>query len=164
MPSKKINLQQFGIIHLPNPDLTYIRNPEIIFVPFHHFETYIRNPSLLFISFFTLPPRGKRRWQPRSAGVYIRVGRWVLPSFYFYQVSLSNWWRSFFLVLPKIRWMTSWFAKQLQFQGKSKSLANDAIGAVHAGWGGSDRRQRRTTMACGAPAGVTRSRALGHRL
>ena len=25
---KKAYLQQFGIIHLPNPDLTYIRNPE----------------------------------------------------------------------------------------------------------------------------------------
>jgi hypothetical protein len=29
MPSKKrVHLQQFGIIHLPNTDLTYIRNPE----------------------------------------------------------------------------------------------------------------------------------------
>ena len=29
MPNKKRTyLQQFGIIHLPNPDLTYIRNPE----------------------------------------------------------------------------------------------------------------------------------------
>src|SRR6185437_15227297 len=29
MPNKKrAYLQQFGIIHLPNPDLTYIRNPE----------------------------------------------------------------------------------------------------------------------------------------
>jgi hypothetical protein len=29
MPSKKrVDLQQFGIIDLPNPDLTYIRNPE----------------------------------------------------------------------------------------------------------------------------------------
>ena len=29
MPSKKKTyLQQFGIIHLPNPDLTYFRNPE----------------------------------------------------------------------------------------------------------------------------------------
>ena len=30
MPSReRACLQQFGIIHLPNPDLTYIRNPEI---------------------------------------------------------------------------------------------------------------------------------------
>jgi hypothetical protein len=29
MPSKKIvHLQQLDIIHFPNPDLTYIRNPE----------------------------------------------------------------------------------------------------------------------------------------
>jgi hypothetical protein len=67
MPSKKrVHLQQFGIIHLPNTDLTYIRNPERnkkLFRPFHLLETYIRNLSLFFISFFTLPPRGKRRWQ-----------------------------------------------------------------------------------------------------
>jgi hypothetical protein len=25
---KRVHLQQFGIIHLPNTDLTYIRNPE----------------------------------------------------------------------------------------------------------------------------------------
>ena len=51
---KKIHLQQFGIIHLPNPDLTYIRNPErnkIMCVPFYFLKTYIRNPSLFFISF-----------------------------------------------------------------------------------------------------------------
>jgi hypothetical protein len=65
MPSKKgVHLQQFGIFHLPNTDLTYIRNPErneILFTPFHLLETYIRNPYLFFISFFTLPPRGKHR-------------------------------------------------------------------------------------------------------
>jgi hypothetical protein len=51
---KRVHLQQFGIIYLPNPDLTYIRNPErnkIMFVPFHLLKTYIRNPSLFFISF-----------------------------------------------------------------------------------------------------------------
>jgi hypothetical protein len=73
---KKVYLQQFGIIHLSNLDLTYIRNPEInkiMFMFFHLLETYIRNPSLFFISFFTLPPRAKCRWQPRSARVYMRV-------------------------------------------------------------------------------------------
>jgi hypothetical protein len=42
---KKVHLQQFGIIHLPNPDLIYIRNPErnkILFVPFHLLKTYMR--------------------------------------------------------------------------------------------------------------------------
>jgi hypothetical protein len=49
MPNKKtVTLQEFGIIHLPNPDLTYIRNPErnkIMFMPFHLLKTYIRNPE-----------------------------------------------------------------------------------------------------------------------
>jgi hypothetical protein len=51
---KRVQLQQFGIIHLPNSDLTYISNPErnkIMFVSFHLLKTYIRNPSLFFISF-----------------------------------------------------------------------------------------------------------------
>jgi hypothetical protein len=63
MQSKKRgHLQQFGIIHLLNPDLIYIRNFErnkIMFVPFNLLKTYIKNPSLFFISFFTLPPRAK---------------------------------------------------------------------------------------------------------
>jgi hypothetical protein len=106
MPSKKrVRLQQFGIIHLSNPDLTYIRNPKrnkIMLMSFHLLETYIRNPFLFSISFFTLPSRGKHRWQPRSARSYMRVGRWVLPSFYFCQVGLPNCWRPYFLILPKL--------------------------------------------------------------
>jgi hypothetical protein len=42
---KRIHLQQLGIIHLPNPDLTYIRNPErnkIMYVPF----SYIRRKRI----------------------------------------------------------------------------------------------------------------------
>jgi hypothetical protein len=61
---KRVHLQQFDIIHLPNPDLIYIRNREInkiMLVPFHLLKTYIRNTSLLFISFFTIPPTRKRR-------------------------------------------------------------------------------------------------------
>jgi hypothetical protein len=59
LSKKRVHLQQFDIIHLPNSDLIYIRNPErnkIMFVSFHLLKTYIRNPSLFFISFFTLPP------------------------------------------------------------------------------------------------------------
>jgi hypothetical protein len=102
---KIVHLQQFGIIHLSNPDLIYIRIPERnknLFAPFHLLKTYIRNPFLFFISFFTLPPRGKHRWQPRSARTYIHVGRWVLPSLYFCQVDLPNCWRPNFLVSPKL--------------------------------------------------------------
>jgi hypothetical protein len=105
LSKKRVHLQQFGIIHLLNPDLTYTGNPKrnkIMFMPLHLLETYIRNPSLFFNSFFTLSPRGKHRWQPRSARTYMRVGRWVLPSFYFCQVGLPNCWRPIFLVLPKL--------------------------------------------------------------
>jgi hypothetical protein len=111
MPSKKrVRLQQFGIIYLLNPDLTYIRNPErnkIMFMPFDLLKTYIRNPSLFFI-FFTLPPTGKCRWQPRSARAYMRVGRWVLPSWFAKLLEVN------FSCFAKIRWMPSWFAKLLE--------------------------------------------------
>jgi hypothetical protein len=53
------HLQKFGIIHLPNTDLTYISNREInkiMFMLFHLLKTYIRNPSIFFISLFTFPP------------------------------------------------------------------------------------------------------------
>jgi hypothetical protein len=67
---KRIHLQQFGIIHLPNPDLTYIRNPErnkIMYVPFHLLKNLHQESFSILYFFFTLPPRGKQRWQPRSA-------------------------------------------------------------------------------------------------
>jgi hypothetical protein len=65
---KRIHLQQFVIIQLSNPDLTYIRNPErnkIMHVPFHLLKK--ESFSILYF-FFTLPHRGKQRWQPRSVG------------------------------------------------------------------------------------------------
>jgi hypothetical protein len=52
---KRVHLQQFDVIHLANPDLTYTRNPDrnkILCVPFHLLKTYIRNPSLFFIFFW----------------------------------------------------------------------------------------------------------------
>jgi hypothetical protein len=55
-----------------------------------------------FFFFFTLPPTGKRRWQPQSTRAYMCAGRWVLPSFYFCQVCLSNSYMLFFLVLLKL--------------------------------------------------------------
>jgi hypothetical protein len=70
---KKVHLQQFGIIHLSNPDLTYIRDSErkqnyVYVLPL--LETYIRNPHLFFISFFTLPPREKR---PMATTIRARI-------------------------------------------------------------------------------------------
>jgi hypothetical protein len=104
MEVKKVHLQQFGIIHLSNPDLTYIRNSErnkIMFMPFHLLETYIRNPSLFFISFSPSHLEGNAdgNHDPRA---YMRVGGWVWPSLYFCQVGLPNCWRPFFLVLAKL--------------------------------------------------------------
>jgi hypothetical protein len=98
MPSKKrVHLQQFGIIHLSNPDLTYIRNPErnkIMFMPFLLLKTYIRNPSLFFISFFHPPTyRGTPTATTIRARIYARG-----------EVSFAK-----FLFLP------SWFAKLLEF-------------------------------------------------
>jgi hypothetical protein len=58
MPSKKrVHLQQFGIIHLPNPDLTYIRNLErkIIVMPFHLLKN-LRLESFSILYFFFHPP------------------------------------------------------------------------------------------------------------
>jgi hypothetical protein len=95
-----------------------------------HLENLRRNPSLFFISFFTLSPTGKHRWQPRSARAYMRVGRWVLPSFYVCQVGLPNCWRLIFLILPKVRWMPSWFAKLLELlarKGKHKERSSKSI-------------------------------------
>jgi hypothetical protein len=65
-------------------------------MPFHLLETYIRNPSLFFISFFTLPPRGKRRWQQDTRA---HICAWGGE---FCQVGLPNCWRAIFLVLPKL--------------------------------------------------------------
>jgi hypothetical protein len=104
LSKKRVHLQQFGIIRLSNPDLTYIRNPErnkIMFMPFHHLETYIRNLSSFLFLFSPSHLEGNvdGNHNPRA---YMRVGRWVLSSFYFCQVGLSKCWRSIFLVLPKL--------------------------------------------------------------
>jgi hypothetical protein len=61
---------------------------------------YQKSFSILY--FFTAPPTGKRRWQPRSARAYMRAERWVLPSFYFCQVGLPNCCRAIFLVWSKL--------------------------------------------------------------
>jgi hypothetical protein len=55
---KRIHLQQFGIIHLPNPYLTYIRNPgknKIMYVPFHLLKK-LTSGILLYSLFLFHPP------------------------------------------------------------------------------------------------------------
>jgi hypothetical protein len=68
-----------------------------MYVPFHLLKNLHQESFSIFYFFFTLPPRGKQRWQPRSARAYMRVERWVLPSFYFCQVGLPNCWDQLFL-------------------------------------------------------------------
>jgi hypothetical protein len=55
---KRIHLQPFGIIHLPNPDLTYIRNPKrnkIMYVPLHLLKK-LTSGILLYSLFLFHPP------------------------------------------------------------------------------------------------------------
>jgi hypothetical protein len=55
---KRVHRQQFGIIHLPNPDLTYIMNPErnkIMFVPFYLLKNLHQESFSIFYFFFHPP-------------------------------------------------------------------------------------------------------------
>jgi hypothetical protein len=75
---KRVHVQQFGKIHLANPDVTYIRIPErnkIMFIPFHLLKTYIRN---LLYSLFLFSPshlQGNADGNQQSVHVYMRVAR-----------------------------------------------------------------------------------------
>jgi hypothetical protein len=44
----------------------------------------------------------KSRWHAEYARVYLRVRRGDMPSYYSYQIVLSNCWRLFFLILSKL--------------------------------------------------------------
>jgi hypothetical protein len=63
-----------------------------MYVPFHLLKKLHQEPFFILYFFFTLPPRGKQGWQPRSARAYMRA-----------EVSFDK-----FLFLP------SWFAKLLE--------------------------------------------------
>jgi hypothetical protein len=114
---KRIHLQQFGIIQLPNPDLTYIRNPErnkIMYVPFHLLKNLHQESFFILYFFFTLsPPGGKQRWQPRSARAYMRVGV-SFAKFLFLPSWFAKLLEAIFSCFAKIIWMPSWFTKLLE--------------------------------------------------
>jgi hypothetical protein len=111
MPSKKIvHLQQFGIIHLPNTDLTYIMNPErnkIMFMPFHLSKTYIRNPSLFFISFFHPPTYRKTTMATMIRTRKYARGEVSFAKFLFLQSWFAKLLEATFSCFAKIRWMPS---------------------------------------------------------
>jgi hypothetical protein len=84
MPSKKrVHLQQFGIIHLANPDLTYIRN-------LREKQNYVSTiPPLENLNqeslekqnyFYTLPPLLIREDVPRIAARISTRGESVFPN------------------------------------------------------------------------------------
>jgi hypothetical protein len=93
MPNKKrVHLQQFGIIHLPNTDLTYIRNSErnkkflfpfrnhsLFFISFFHPPTYARG-EVSFAKFLFLPS-----WFAKLKAIFL-----VLPKSYGCQVDLPS--------------------------------------------------------------------------
>jgi hypothetical protein len=92
---KRIHLQRFDILHLPNPDLTYIRNPErnkIMYVPFHLLKN-LHQESFSILYFFS-PSHLRETTMATTirARIYARG-----------EVSFAK-----FLFLP------SWFAKLLE--------------------------------------------------
>jgi hypothetical protein len=102
---KRVHLQQFGIIHLPNPDLTYIRNPErnkIMFAPFHLLKT-LHKESFSILYFLFHPPTYRETTMTTTIRARIYTpGEVNLSSFDFCQVGLPNYWRLFFLILLKL--------------------------------------------------------------
>jgi hypothetical protein len=114
---KGIHLQQFGIIHLPNQDLTYIRNPgrnKIMYVLFHLLKNLHQESFSIIYFFFTLPPRGETTKATTIARAYMRVGRWVLPSFLFLPSWFAKLLEANFSSFARIIWMPSRFAKLLE--------------------------------------------------
>jgi hypothetical protein len=118
---KRIHLQQFGIIHLPNPDLTYIKNPErnkIMYVPFHLLKNLHQESFSILYFFFTVPPREKQRWQPRSARIYARGEVSSAKFLFFLLSSFAKLLEANFSCFAKIIWMPSWFPKLLELLQK----------------------------------------------
>jgi hypothetical protein len=110
MPSKKrVRLQQVDIIDLPNPDLTYIRNPKkktkICLCPSTSRKlTYQKSFSFLY--FFFHPPTYKETMI--RARIYTR-GEVSFAKFLFCKFGLPNCWRLSFLILPKFPWLYYWW-------------------------------------------------------
>jgi hypothetical protein len=61
-----------------------------MFMPFHLLKNLHQESFYVLYFFFTLPPTGKHRWQPRSARAYMRVWRRVLPSLCFPMLFCQN--------------------------------------------------------------------------
>jgi hypothetical protein len=79
-----------------------------MYVPFHLLKILHQEYFSILYFFFTLPPRGKQRWQPRSMREVSFAKFLFLPS-WFAKLLETN-----FSCFAKIIWMPSWFAKLLE--------------------------------------------------
>ena len=131
MPSKKNYLQQFGIIHLPNPDLTYIRNPEreTKLYLWHSTSWKLKSGTLLCYLFFFSPSHLTRNHDANRARIFTRW-RLVFPSCQKLPSLLPNCWRSIFNVFAKNQkwqldlpncWRCSYFTAKKRSITKSPS-------------------------------------------
>ena len=103
---KKAYLQQFGIIHLPNPNLTYIRNLRekqnyIYVIP--PLENLNQEPFLCYLFLFSPSHLTRNHDANRASRAYIciRAGGWFFPSCQKLPSLLPNCWRSIFNVFVK---------------------------------------------------------------
>ena len=105
MPSKKrAYLQQFGIIHLPNPDLTYIRNPERETKLYLCLSTSwkLKSGTLLCYLFLFSPSHLTRNHDAnRAPRAYIYALEAGFPSCQKLPSLLPNCWRSIFNIFAK---------------------------------------------------------------
>jgi hypothetical protein len=75
-----------------------------MYVPFHLFKNLHQESFSILYFFFTLPPRGKQRWQPQVSFAKFLF----LPSWF------ANLLEANFSCFAKIIWIPSWFAKLLE--------------------------------------------------
>jgi hypothetical protein len=101
---KRVHLQQFGIIHLPNTDLTCIRNPEInkiVFMSFHLLKNL--HQESLFILYFFRPPT----YRENTDGNHDPCTNICAWGGEFCQVSIFATVGDYFFCFTKIRYMPS---------------------------------------------------------
>jgi hypothetical protein len=84
-----------------------------MYVPFHLLKNLHRESFSILYFFFTLPPRGKQRWQPRSGRMYAR-GEVSFAEFLFLPSWFAKLLEANLSCFAKIKWMPSWFAKLLE--------------------------------------------------
>jgi hypothetical protein len=117
MPSKKrVHLQQFGIIHLPNSDLTYIRNPERNKILFMSSTSWKLTSRIILYSLFLFSPshlQGNTDGNHDPRAIYTR-GEVSFAKFLLLPSRFTKPLEANFSCFVKIRWMPSWFARLLE--------------------------------------------------